>query len=49
MNNNIISTMDLSVISDMRNECWTSKNKVVGNPDDGKCLHLFDRGSLQKQ
>ena len=34
---------------DMRNECWTSKNKVVGNPDDGKCLHLFDRGSLQKQ
>lgn len=34
---------------DMRNECWTSKNKVVGNPDDGKCLHLFDPGSLQKQ
>ena len=34
---------------DMRNECRMSKNKVVGNPDDGKCLHVFDCGSLQKQ
>ncbi|KFO27720.1 hypothetical protein H920_10839 [Fukomys damarensis] len=24
---------------DRRNECWTLKNKVVGYPDDAKCLH----------
>ncbi|VTJ85229.1 Hypothetical predicted protein, partial [Marmota monax] len=34
---------------DTRNECCMLKNKVVGYHDNGKCLHLFDCGSLQKQ
>ncbi|EDL07868.1 UDP-GlcNAc:betaGal beta-1,3-N-acetylglucosaminyltransferase 2, isoform CRA_b [Mus musculus] len=33
----------------MRDECGASKSQVAGHPDDGKCLHLFDCGSLQKQ
>ena len=35
INKYLINTVLLLFIPDMRNECWTSKNKIVGYPDDG--------------